>query len=161
MGKKAEEIEREIIDTFASASSFVGYSEAHGKIIGALIVSNGAMSLEEVAKKTGYSVSTISLSIDLLEVLGIVRRVKKRGDRRLYLELDGDILEALKAAVMLKVTKASLSAYESFERYKEEIGKMHGSEKAKLLKSLGRLEKEMKRMGLYLNELSKVKMPNG
>ena len=73
-----KEIEEKILDRFAEVASSIGYSPLHGKIIGVLIVRGKPMSLQEVAKATGYSSSMVSLSLDLLELLGIIKKGKKK-----------------------------------------------------------------------------------
>ena len=66
MGVK--EVEKEIYSTFAEVAKGIGYSEIHGRIIGALMVGGKRLSLQELSKRTGYSASTISLSLELLEL---------------------------------------------------------------------------------------------
>src|SRR3989338_7801721 len=76
-------IERHIYDTFSEVAASLGYSPLHGKIIAALIVHGKPMRLQELAQATGYSPSMVSLSLDLLEVLNIIKKVKKTADRKL------------------------------------------------------------------------------
>ncbi|UCD07264.1 MAG: hypothetical protein JSW41_05580, partial [Candidatus Aenigmatarchaeota archaeon] len=85
-------LEEKIYSTFSDIASSIGYSPLHGKIIGVLLVRGREMSLQELAKETGYSASMISLSLDLLELLGVIKRVKKTGDRNLYIVLQRDLL---------------------------------------------------------------------
>ncbi len=158
--KSVHEIESEIIDTFAAISQSLGYSEVHGKILAALLLEGKPLCLEMLAKKTRYSISMISLSIDLLEVIGLLKKSKRPNDRRLYLEMSGDLVEALKTAIMLKLSKGFADVQANFARYKDEIHKTKGvTEKEYLLKSLERLEKETKRIEKYVSELSKVDIP--
>ena len=158
--RQIHEIEAEIIDTFAAVSQSLGYSEVHGKILAALLLEGKPLCLEMIAKKTRYSISMISLSIDLLEVIGLIKKMKKPNDRRLYLEMTGDLVEALKTAIMLKLSKGFADVQTNFLRYKDEIGRTKsGAEKEHLLKSLERLEKETKRIEKYVSELSKIEIP--
>ena len=158
--RSVHEIESEVIDTFATISQSLGYSEVHGKILAALVLEGKPLCLEMIAKKTRYSISMISLSIDLLEVIGLIKKSKKSNDRRLYLEMSGDLLDALKTAIMLKLSKGFVDVQANFARYRDEIGKAKGGvEKEHLFKSLERLEKETKRIEKYVSELSKVGIP--
>lgn len=159
MRRKISEIETEIINSFAEASSFLGYSEVHSKIIAALLVSGKDISLETLAKRTSYSTSMISLSLDLLEVLGIIKKLKKQGDRKLYVELQGDLLPTLKTAVILKIQKGIIDGRKNFEEYRKEIAEIKNSDKKNLLKTLGRLENELSRIERYINRLAEVEVP--
>lgn len=154
MTQRAREIERLLSKTFAEITSFLGYSEIHGRIIAALIMARGPLSLNELSKATGYSASSISLSLDLLEMLGIVKKFKKIGDRKLYVELSGDLLEGLRKALFLKAKRSIENALEKFDELEKQA---EGEEKIK--KAIELLKKEMKRIERYIDELYKVKLP--
>ena len=66
MTSPEKEIENKIFSTFAEVARAIGYSPLHGKLIGVLLVKGRAVSLQELAKKTGYSAGMVSLSLDLL-----------------------------------------------------------------------------------------------
>ena len=53
-------LEEDILATFSELASTLGYSPIHGKIIGALLVEGGPLSLQELAKRTKYSSGMIS-----------------------------------------------------------------------------------------------------
>jgi len=141
--------EKEIYSLFSNVASSLGYSGVHGRIIGALLVAGKPLSLDELRKRIGYSASSVSLSLDFLEMLGVIRRIKKPTDKKLYIELCGDLLECLRKAVLFKTQKAIEATLEKFEKYRN-----GNTEKAIKI-----LEKEIKRLQKYINLLSKVKLP--
>ncbi len=157
--KELNEVKKDIYSTFADIASSIGYSEIHGRIIAALLVSNKKLSLQELAIETGYSISTISLSLDLLEFLGMIKKIKKAGDRKLYVELQGDLLEGLKRAFILKVQKNITDSLNSFEKYKEILNKSRDNNKKKVMNVLNTLEEEIIKLDNYINLLSKLKLP--
>jgi len=157
--KELNEIKKDIYSTFSDIASSIGYSEIHGRIIAALLVSDGKLSLQDLAKETGYSISTISLSLDLLEFLGMIKKIKKAGDRKLYVELQGDLLEGLKRAFILKIQKNIIDSLNSFEKYKEILKKSRDKNKKKVMNLLSTLEREIKKLDNYINLLSKLKLP--
>ena len=73
---EVKEIKKSIYSAFSEIASSIGYSDTHGRIIAALLVSNKKLSLQDLAKETGFSISTISLSLDFLEFLGMIKKVK-------------------------------------------------------------------------------------
>jgi len=154
----AKEIERDIYSTFADIASAIGYSEIHGRIIATLLVSNKKLSLNELAKKTGYSLSTISLSLDLLEFLGMIKKMKKVGDRKLYVELHGSLLEGLKRAFLMRIQKSINDTLNKFDKHKENLEKGESKENEKVLNILNILEEEVERVDKYINLLSKLKL---
>jgi DNA-binding transcriptional regulator GbsR (MarR family) len=154
-----KDIEKDIYSTFADIASTIGYSEIHGRIIAALLVANKKLSLQELSKNIGYSTSTISLSLDLLELLGMIKKIKKVGDRRLYVELHGDLLKGLKRAFLIKIRKNVDDTLKRFKEYEKILKKSKDSHKKKVLNTLKTLEKEVKRLDKYLNLLSKLRLP--
>ena len=153
------DIQNKIYSTFAAVASSIGYSPLHGKIIGVLLVKNKPISLQDLAKETGYSASMLSLSLDFLEVLGVIKKVKKEADRKLYVSLGGDLLECLKRAITIKIEKSIESSLTEFVTSKADIEKLKGSDKQEILNSLQILEDQIKRLNKYVRLLAEIRLP--
>jgi DNA-binding transcriptional regulator GbsR (MarR family) len=152
-----EDIEKDIYSSFASLATTIGYSEIHGRIIAALMVSDKKLSLQDLSEKTGYSISTLSLSLDLLEFFGMIKKIKNAGDRKLYLQLNGDLLEGLKKAFTVKIQKSVTDSLKRFSEYKENLKYSKDKDKTRVINVLNILEKEILRLDKYINLLSKLK----
>jgi DNA-binding transcriptional regulator GbsR (MarR family) len=152
-------IEEKIYDTFSELAKSMGFSPIHGSIIGSLIVGGGSLSLQDIAKKTGYSISMISLSTDLLELLGIVRKVKRARDRKMYIELEGDLLESLKRIFLMRVKKGITQSLGEFGQSMEKLRRLEGGDKKDVIKAIETLEKEVKRLDRYVSLLSEIRLP--
>ncbi|MBI2233163.1 MAG: hypothetical protein HYU56_04535 [Candidatus Aenigmarchaeota archaeon] len=142
-------VQEKIFTTFSSIATSLGYSEVHGRIIAALLVNNNPVSLQELSESTGYSPAAISLSLDLLELVGMIRKIKNAGDRKLYVRLDGDLLEGLRNALLLKLQKEIITTKFEIEKYTEEDG----------TDAIQKLKKELDRLQQYVDELAKVEIP--
>jgi DNA-binding transcriptional regulator GbsR (MarR family) len=153
-----ENIEEDIYSSFASIASTIGYSEIHGRTIAALIVSGKKLSLQELSERTGYSISTLSLSLDLLEFFGMIKKIKNAGDRKLYLELQGNLLEGLKRAFTVKLQKSVTDSLNKFSLYKEDLKSSKDKDKTRVTNALNILEKEIRRLDKYINLLAKIKL---
>ncbi len=92
--------------------------------------------------------------MDLLDVMGIIKRVKKTGDRRLYIKLSGDLLECLKRALTIKLEKGIASVLADFEAEKK---KLKPGDPA--LQTIKKLEAELRRLDKYLKMLSRIRLP--
>jgi len=156
---KEDIIKGKIYSTFANIANSLGYSEVYGRIIACLLTHDGPIPLSEVAKETGYSSSMVSLSIDFLETVDMVKRIKKPGDRKLYLQADGSLLDGLKRAILVKIEKNISNSLQEFDGYKKELSKLKGKESERLLKAIDKLENEVRRMEMYVKILSKIKTP--
>ncbi len=84
-------IRSEIIDDLAKVSEKWGLAGIFGRIHGVLIFSNTPMGLDEISKRSGYSKSSISQSIKLLENIGNVKRTKVPGSKKILFEAERDI----------------------------------------------------------------------
>ena len=142
-----EDIEK-IHSTFAAVASSLGYSEVHGRIISALLVAGKPMSMEELTQQTNYSPASISLSLDLLEIIGIIK--KSRLGKKLYARIEGDLIEGLRNAMMLKLQKEIKSTL-------GELGALKGDAKSR--KAVLVVEKEVRRLQDYIQRLSEVPVP--
>src|SRR3989338_436627 len=143
---------KNIYNTFAGVASALGYSEIHGTIIAALLPKKKPVSLDEISKMTGYSLSSISLSIDLLELLGIARKIKNTGDRKIYVQLEGDVIEVLKTVFLLKIKKSIASVESDMRKIKFE------SADAETREIIKKLYYELARFKKYVDKLAKVKV---
>jgi len=152
-------LEKKILNTFTELAGTLGYSPVHGRIIGVLLIKGRPVSLQELAKSTGYSSSMVSLSLDLLEILGVIRKVKKSADRKLYVELTGDLLSCLKNALLVKVKKGIDNSLSDFEESSKLIEKAGPEERKRLRKVIETLESEIKRLDRYVTMLSGIKLP--
>jgi DNA-binding transcriptional regulator GbsR (MarR family) len=153
-----ENIEKDIYSSFANLASTIGYSEIHGRIIAALMVSGKKLPLQDLAKKTGYSISTLSLSLDLLEFFGMIKKIKNAGDRKLYVELHGDLLEGLKKAFVVRIQKSVNDSLKKFDEYKESLKASKSKDSKRVMNALNILEEEIKRLDKYINLLAKLKL---
>jgi DNA-binding transcriptional regulator GbsR (MarR family) len=152
------EIKEKIYSTFANIANSLGYSEVYGRIIACLLINGGAVSLNDISKETGYSPSMVSLSVDFLETIGMIKRVKKPGDKKLYLQSTGTLLDGLKKVILMRIEKNVSNSLQQFDEYRKEIKKLRNKESEKLLKAVEILEKEIKRMNDYINILSKIQL---
>ncbi|OQX85740.1 MAG: hypothetical protein B6D55_06990 [Candidatus Omnitrophica bacterium 4484_70.2] len=116
----------------------------HGYVLAALII-HKELSLREIAKKSKYSLSSISLSIDLLELLGLVEKYRKNGSKEIYVKLKGDLLVALKEIILVKINRNIKSALKEFEKEKSKEAK--------------KVEKEILRLKKYIDALNRVEIP--
>ncbi|HEV8361684.1 MAG TPA: MarR family transcriptional regulator [Candidatus Thermoplasmatota archaeon] len=154
------EIKDKLYSSFANVAALMGYSEVHGRIIAALTADGGPVSLGDLAKETGYSLSSISTSLDLLEVLGMVRKVKVAGDRRVFVQLDGDLLEGMKRAIVMKGQKGVENAFKEFTKYEAALATMPESDdRAKIANVLATLRSELERLQAYLELLGAIQLP--
>jgi DNA-binding transcriptional regulator GbsR (MarR family) len=156
---KEEEIKEKIYSAFANIAKSLGYSEVYGRIIACLIIHEEPVALSEVAQETGYSPPMVSLSIDFLDTVFMVKRVKKPGDKKLYLKSSGNLLDGLKKVILVKIQNSVSTSLKEFEEYRKELKELKKKESKNLLKAIDLLEKEIKKMDEYVKILSEMNLP--
>ncbi|OPY49527.1 MAG: putative HTH-type transcriptional regulator [Methanosaeta sp. PtaU1.Bin055] len=91
-----EAAKRCVVDASIQMANLLGHSDAAGALIGSLFVADGPLSMDELVEMTGYSKSTVSINMTFLENQGIVRRMRRPGDKRNYYVIMKNIDETLK-----------------------------------------------------------------
>jgi len=79
-----EVLRRYIIDACVKSANSRGYCDAVGVLRGTLLLKTEPVSMDQLVEETGYSKSTVSSSMSLLERVGMARRVVVPGDKRYY-----------------------------------------------------------------------------
>jgi DNA-binding transcriptional regulator GbsR (MarR family) len=92
-----EAAKRCMVDASIQVANMLGYSDAAGALRGSLMLADGPLSMDDLVEVTGYSKSTVSTNMAQLERMGIVRRVRKPGDKRHYYATIMSIDEGTKA----------------------------------------------------------------
>ncbi len=138
-------VERKLMNAFAEVASSVGYSEIHGRILAVLLIEQEPVPLQSIAKKLSYSLASISLSADLLDTLGIVRKFRKPSDRKVYLELKPNFFENAKRAVLGKWSRTINDSMLDFEKEKK------GVRSRKLSVAIASVEREIVKLKKLLD----------
>ncbi|HDI32179.1 MAG TPA: hypothetical protein ENF80_05125 [Thermofilum sp.] len=147
----------ELIETISSLMSIIGFSEAMGRILGALILTDLPMSQKELSKVTGYSVSIVSVNLSVLKRVGIVSEVRGNKVRRYALSSSlTDIIERF----LGRFLEEGLNVLE--RRIRRNIGSFDEVARKGIMKLLSDVQKTRYLLYLTLMLMRKVKdMPLG
>ncbi len=112
-----------ILDACVHAAKIWGHSDAVGILRGSLLLSDGPRSLDDLVDDTGYSKSTVSTSMSILERQGLVQRTVKPGDKRYYYVSveDADATFNAQKEKTRQVASIILTAVDQAERYLENM----------------------------------------
>jgi DNA-binding transcriptional regulator GbsR (MarR family) len=87
------DIEQRFIELWGDMSSWWGVSRTMAEIHGLLYITSGALAAEEIQERLGISRGNVSMNIRTLVEWGLVRKVRRRGQRREYYECLTDVWE--------------------------------------------------------------------
>ncbi|MCX6675888.1 MAG: MarR family transcriptional regulator [Methanothrix sp.] len=122
-------LRRHIVDACIKASSNKGLSDAVGVLRGTLFLADEPMSMDELVSETGYSKSTVSSNMSLLENLGLARRVVIPGDKRYHYSPVTDP-DSLKKAMLINVRNEILLLMAALDRTEKDIDSDDSSSRA-------------------------------
>ncbi|WP_342304561.1 hypothetical protein [Methanolobus sp. ZRKC5] len=94
------DIENKIIDIGHEIFKGYGVDNPTAQILSILNFESEEVSMEELAKRTGYSLASISLKIKNIEHFWGIKRIQKPGSRKTYLLMEKDLLDAF--AIQIK-----------------------------------------------------------
>lgn len=124
------DIRRHIVNACIHWARIKGYSDSAGFLRGLAISAKDPMSLDDLVQETGYSKSTVSSNMNLLENLGLVKRIVIPGDKRhLYAAIIDP--EIIRTNMTDTITKEMQLFCEALNRTESEI--LAGSDEAKYL----------------------------
>jgi DNA-binding transcriptional regulator GbsR (MarR family) len=93
LDQRLTDVERDFVELWGDMSSWWGVSRTMAEIHGLLYITGAALSAEEIQERLGISRGNVSMNIRTLVEWGLVRRIRKRGDRREYFESLADVWE--------------------------------------------------------------------
>jgi DNA-binding transcriptional regulator GbsR (MarR family) len=91
--QRLSEVEHAFVELWGDMSSWWGVSRTMAEIHGLLYITGAALSAEEIQQRLDISRGNVSMNIRTLVEWGLVRRTRKRGDRREYYESLADVWE--------------------------------------------------------------------
>jgi len=120
------------IELIVENSKVNGFDELSSKIIGILFIEPEEIALDELANRTGYSLSAVSTALKFIERAGIVKRSTKPKSRKVYFYMEKDMLAMSLQIARRKYEKILLPSKQKLpniiELYKQESSKNLGAE---------------------------------
>lgn len=115
-----ETAKKDFIELLTNSHKSHGLDDLTAKSVAILYAEPHEVSLEELAKKTGYSLSSLSTSMKMLERVGFVKRIKKPKSKKLYLYIEKDLMSTF---IDMTKKKVELSLIPSIKQLPDIIAK--------------------------------------
>lgn len=120
-------VKDDFVELMTENTKVNGLDDLSSKLVGILYVEPNEVSLEDLAKRTGYSLSSVSTAMKLIENLGLVERRKKPKSRKIFFYMRKDMTGMLFQIIKRKYEKIVLPTKERLpkiiERYRKEKSK--------------------------------------
>ncbi|WP_269850600.1 GbsR/MarR family transcriptional regulator [Methanosarcina horonobensis] len=82
----------EFIQLIVHNSKVQGLDELTSQILAVLFIEPEEIPLEELAEKTGYSLSAVSTASKFLASIGLIKKFRKPGSKKVYLFMEKDMI---------------------------------------------------------------------
>jgi DNA-binding transcriptional regulator GbsR (MarR family) len=126
MFRKDKSPKEEFIDLVTEINKAKGLDELSSKLVSILFIEPKEVSLEELAEKSGYSLSAVSTSMKIFENTGFVKRLKKPKSRKVYFYMGKDMhnqfIQTLKKIYNVALVPMKEKLPNIIIRYKKEKG---------------------------------------
>ncbi len=167
--KIMESIDKEFIEYFNTAGRAFAWGDMPTTVIAILYIEPEPVAMEDLAKRTGYSLASISNMMKILETTGFVARIKKPKTRKAYFYLEKDILKLNKQKLVVAYENGVKPAMgllpPIIEKYKNRSGNERAQKKFEIVRNyylqMVEFEKILKHMIDDINRISSAKPGKG
>jgi len=128
----------EVIETVGNLIEFWGFKRALGRVWALLYLSPTAQSAHDIGEKLGMSSGAVSMTLNELQVWGVVSRVHKPGERKEYFAAEDDILKMVTRVLSDRELRQIENACDTFSRAEETFAQQSADAKQK--KAVGAAE---------------------
>lgn len=149
-----KQVEKDITGFTEQVFKNLGLDALSSKLISILYPEPKEMSIEMLAKKTGYSLASVSTKMKFLENLEFVRRVKKPGSKKVYYYMEKDALKILDSkfekVLHAEVEPVKENVPKILEKYKDKKLDEKSKKKLEIMKNY---HKQMLKLEKILQEM--------
>lgn len=131
-----------------------GMDRVLSAIFAIVYVEPGEISLEEIAEKSGYSLSSVSVKVNMLESLGLVRKSRKPSMHKVFVYMEKDMGRLLREVMLEKQRRKFQFAKERLPQIIENYRKRASGENER--KKLAIMENYYTQLGQIHDTLDKV-----
>ncbi|HIQ38904.1 MAG TPA: ArsR family transcriptional regulator [Methanothermococcus okinawensis] len=148
-----EEIKKTIIELFSDIAEIHGHSKSLGKIYAILYLADKPLCIEDIVKELGMSKGNVSMNLNKLVDIGLVKKIWIKGDRKNYYKCVGSF-SSYKDIVKRKYETIS-NACEKLEKLKKKYNIDENDSISKKLRHIERMREVSRRVLEVLEKIDK------
>ncbi|NLF87109.1 MAG: MarR family transcriptional regulator [Lentisphaerae bacterium] len=95
----AQQARETLIEAGGRLAQDFGFSRTAGQVLMSLYLNEGPAPLEEIEEALGLSKAAVSMACTRLEALGLIARVRNRGDRRRFYRSADNLYQAVSVGI--------------------------------------------------------------
>lgn len=129
--------EKDVIKLFENIGRGYGMDPLISNIVSIIYLEPEPISLDKIAKRTGYSLSSISNKIKQIELFTPITRIRKPGSKKVYLYMEKEMFKVLKTQIQkhreIKIVPLKTSLPNIIKNYKKQAKTEKDNKKVKIL----------------------------
>ncbi|MBU4242379.1 MAG: hypothetical protein KKF52_04050, partial [Nanoarchaeota archaeon] len=107
-----DNLEKDIVEYFKKIGAVQGMDELSSTIIGILYSAVKEITMEDIVRKTGYSLASISNKIKFLSDIGLITKKTKPGNKKIYLYMEKDFMKMIHSGLLIIEKKLDITKKE-------------------------------------------------
>lgn len=154
MRSELKPIDKELEKLLLKSNGDLHQPKVLNKVIFMLLLSEKEISMEELAKKTKYSLATLSNTIKYAEKMDMIERVPHKGTKRVYVKSKNDFYDLVKNTIKIQHNNflPKLSKLDEIEKKYNSKKNENVENRIKLIKDIKRLNEKIKKINEILEE---------
>ncbi len=156
MDKSLKKAIEEFTGRWGEIGNFWGINKVMGQLYALLFASDAPLTLDNMCEQLGISRGNASMNIRALKEWGVIRKVRMKGDRKDYYELDEDIWKIITHFVRERKKRELEPVLDTLRRSStllhEALGEMNKTDRRRAQIFLSRLE-NMRRISETADQL--------
>jgi len=134
-----DEIDKDFIEMYQGFGTAMGLDNLFITLFAKLYIEPEELAMDELAKETGYSLASVSNKVKMLEAMGIVKKIRKPGSKKIFLYAEKDFLKMTKNHLVkeeencINLVKAKLP--DIIKKYKNKVKTERAKGKLRILEN--------------------------
>lgn len=97
-----DDIDKDFIEMYQDIGDSLGFDNLMITLFAKIYIEPEEIAMDELAKETGYSLASVSSKIKALESIGIVKRIKKPGSKKIFVYAEKSFVKIMKDQLVKK-----------------------------------------------------------
>lgn len=130
--------DQEFTELLKSLAKFQGLDDLTSALLAKLFIEPDDISMEDLAKETGYSLASISNKIKLFEQIALVKKKTKPGTRKIFLSMEKDFPKLFQKLFLKKleiISIVKLKLPEIIKKYRSQAKSDKEKQKLKIMEN--------------------------
>jgi len=145
MSSLVDSVKKEVEEGYIKFMDYFGMKPTFMQLYLAVFFAGKPIGLREIAKETGYSISTVSNSMEVIERLTDVRSFKEPGSKKRFYECQHDIM-LIQRKKLQEAHNSMIPLIELFKKAEETLINENDPETVKIRGHIRKRREEMERL---------------